>query len=258
MYLKNGRNFFDMNDEKDYLKALDNEKWSAHYNIESLNAVVNQIETNSVSVWSEELTRICSKRAKILEIGCGSGESSLWLAKNGREVTALDYTTSSVDLVKIAASKLNLSNVNVIHCDATKELPFKEKQFDYVFQAGLLEHFENEEQVRLLRNWSKYGEYMISMIPNASSIPYRVGKQILETNGEWEYGFEVPKHSFKEEFTRAGIVVEKEYTIGSQWAQKFLPKRHYIRDCFAKLQQDGYNIDDFMQGYLLVTIGKCV
>lgn len=181
----------------------------------------------------------------------------MWLAKNGRSVTALDYTESSVELVKAAVERLNLNNVDVIHCDATKELPFVEKQFDYIFQAGLLEHFETEEQVRLLRNWSKYGKYMISIIPNAASIPYRVGKAILEENGEWEYGLEIPKHSFKEEFTRAGITVEKEYTIGAEWAQRFLPKRHYIKKLFSRLEKDGYSLEDLMQGYLLVTIGRC-
>lgn len=121
----------------------------------------------------------------------------------------------------------------------------------------MLEHFETDEQIRLLRNWARYGKYMISMIPNASSIPYRVGKQLMENEGTWEYGLEIPKHSFKEEFSRAGITVEREYTIGSEWAQRFLPKRHYIRRFFAKLEKDGYNLDDLMQGYLLVTIGKC-
>ena len=246
-----------MTSMSDYSKALDNKGWSEHYNIDNLNIVVNSIETDNVSVWSEELIKICQQGGKILEIGCGSGVSSLWLAKNGRTVTALDYTESSVELVKAAADRLNLSNVSVVHCDATKELPFEEKQFDYIFQAGLLEHFETEEQVRLLRNWARYGKYMISMIPNAASIPYRVGKQIMEENGTWEYGLEIPKHSFKEEFTKAGIFVEKEYTIGTEWAQNFLPKRHYIRKFFAKLEKEGYILDDFMQGYLLVTIGKC-
>ena len=145
----------------------------------------------------------------------------------------------------------------MLQTDATKELPFREKQFNYAFQAGLLEHFETEEQIRLLSNWKKYTKYMISMIPNAASIPYRVGKQILEQNGKWEYGLEIPKHSFAEEFSRAGITVEKEYTIGTEWAQKFLPKRHYIRKFFARLEKDGYHLDDIMQGYLLVTIGRC-
>lgn len=240
----------------EYKQALNQEGWSEHYNMDLLNSVVNSVESNSVSVWSEELAKICS-RGTTLEIGCGTGISSLWLAKNGRKVTALDYTESSVQLVKAAAEKLSLKNVDVILCDATKELPFEEKKFDYIFQAGLLEHFETDEQIRLLRNWARYGKYMISMIPNASSIPYRIGKQLMENEGTWEYGLEIPKHSFKEEFSRAGITVEKEYTIGSEWAQRFLPKRHYIRKFFAKLEKDGYNLDDLMQGYLLVTIGKC-
>ena len=240
----------------DYSKALDKEGWSEHYNIESLDNVVCSIQSGNVSVWSNELLAICSGKS-CLEIGCGTGISSLWLAKNGCNVTALDYTDASVELVKTAAAKLNLNNVNVINCDATKELPFKEKQFDYIFQAGLLEHFETEEQVRLLRNWSKYGRYMISMIPNASSIPYRVGKQIMEQEGTWTYGLEIPKHSFSEEFTKAGITIEQEYTIGTEWAMRFLSKKHYIHRFFNKLKKQGYNLDEFMQGYLLVTIGRC-
>ena len=79
----------------------------------------------------------------------------------------------------------------------------------------------------------------------------------MENNGTWEYGLEIPKHSFKEEFVRAGITVEQEYTIGSEWAQRFLPKRHYVRKFFAKLEKDCYDLENLMQGYLLVTIGKC-
>ena len=97
---------------------------------------------------------------------------------------------------------------------------------------------------------------MISMIPNAASIPYRVGKQIREKNGTWEYGLEIPKHSFAEEFSKAGIEVVKEYTIGTKSALSFLPKKHYIRKFFEKLRKEGYNLEKYMQGYLLVTIGK--
>ena len=240
-----------------YTKPLDEEGWSEHYNINILDGVVTGITTGNVSVWTKELLDICAEGTSCLEIGCGTGISSLWLAKNGRNVTALDYTKSSVELVKAASQRLNLDNVTVMQADATKPLPFAEKQFDYIFQAGLLEHFETEDQIQLLSNWKKYSKYMISMIPNAASIPYRVGKQIMETEGTWEYGLEIPKHSFAEEFARAGIAVEREYTIGTEWAQRFLPKKHYIRKFFARLEKDGYHLDDFMQGYLLVTIGKC-
>ena len=241
-----------------YSEALNNDEWSAHYNLNSLNDVIDCVDTGNVSVWSEELINICERGVSILEIGCGTGISSLWLAKNGKKVTALDYTESSVELVRTAARRLDLQNIEVIQYDATKDLPFSDKQFDFIFQAGLLEHFNTEEQIRLLQSWARCGKNMISMIPNAASVPYRVGKQIMEKNGSWEYGLEIPKHSFKEEFTKAGISVEKEYTIGAEWAQSFLPNKHYIRKFFSKLNKDGYDLNDMMQGYLLVTIGKCI
>lgn len=241
-----------------YTKPLNEEGWSEHYNVESLGAVVESIKIGNVQVWAKELEKICSPGAECLEIGCGTGISSLWLAQSGRKVTALDYTESSVQLVREAARQLGISNINVVKCDATKDLPFEKKQFDYAFQAGLLEHFETHKQIELLKSWAKYSKYMISMIPNSASIPYRVGKQIMEDSGVWKYGLEIPKHSLKEEFTKAGIEVEREYTIGTEWAYGFLPDRHYIRQFFDKLMKDGYDLDKYMQGYLLVTVGKCI
>ena len=241
----------------DYSKPLNEEGWSEHYNIEKLSQVVDSVSSGNVSIWSEELVKICKDGKKCLEIGCGTGISSLWLAKNGINVTALDYTDSSVLLVEKAAEKLSLSNIRVIKADATKDLPFEEKEFDYIFQAGLLEHFETDEQIELLKNWSEYCRRMISLIPNAASIPYRVGKKIMEDSNTWRYGREIPKHSFAEEFIRAGITLEKEYTIGTEWAQTCLPKRHYINKFFDRLRKEGYDLDEYMQGYLLVTIGIC-
>ncbi len=242
---------------EEVLIPLSESGWSDHYNLGILNDVIQTIKSGSVQVWANELLNICPKGSKCLEIGCGTGISSLWLAKNEREVSALDYTESSVELVKVAAESLCLNNLDVIRHDATEELPFADRQFDYIFQAGLLEHFKKDDQIELLRKWSRCGKKMISMIPNAASIPYRVGKDIMEKNGTWRYGLEIPSHSFKEEFTKAGIYVEKEYTIGTDWAESFLPEGHYVSEFFSKLKEDGYDLDSFMQGYLLVTIGDC-
>ncbi len=241
----------------DYTKPLDTEGWSAFYDEKALENVIKSISSGEVSIWTKELAKICEKGTKVLEIGCGTGNSSLWLAKNGVEVTAIDYSEKSVNLVKEAAKRLGITNIRVIQMDATKEMPFENKEFDFIFQAGLLEHFERGDQVKLLKMWKVYGKNMISMIPNASSVAYRVGKAISEKNGTWPYGREVPEHTFDDVFGEADITIDKEYSIGSNWALGFLPKRHYIRRYVAKLQKDGFDLDDMMQGYLLITIGKC-
>lgn len=240
----------------DYTEALDKEGWSKHYNVELLEKIVKSIEDNNVQVWAEEMCNIVGSGESCLEIGCGSGATSLWLAKNNRKVTALDYTESSIALIEETSERLGL-DVNAVLADATIELPFKEKEFGYIFQVGLLEHFSTEKQIELLKLWSKYCKTMVSMIPNASSVPYRLGKEIKENAGTWAYGLETPKHSLASEFTEAGIKVEKEYTIGTDWALRFLDKKHPLRKMFEKMLKNNINLDEYMQGYLLVTIGRC-
>ena len=93
------------------------------------------------------------------------------------------------------------------------------------------------------------------MIPNAASVPYRIGKKIQEEKGIWQYGLETPKSSMKAEFMAAGITVEREYSIGSEWALRFLPPNHYIRETYNQMLKEGYPLDEYMQGYLLVTTG---
>ena len=156
--------------------------------------------------------------------------------------------------VKRIADKFGL-NITTVCCDATNELPFSER-FDYVFQAGLLEHFYPEQRIDMLKKWKKNAKNMISLIPNAHCLAYRVGKQILEEKGTWEYGLEMPQSSLRWEFEQAGIEVLDEYTIDSAAALKLLPNDHVLRVALEKMS-DHYRLEDFGQGYLLVTIGKC-
>lgn len=107
-----------------------------------------------VSIWSDELCKIILEGESCIESGCGTGMSSLWLAKNEQKVTALDYAESYIALVDAVKWDLNLP-VETILFVATKDIPFEERQFDFAFQCGLLEHFETSQQIELLKNWKK-------------------------------------------------------------------------------------------------------
>lgn len=238
-----------------YEVPLTNSEWATHYNIKQLNSVINTIKSGNVQPWANELLNIIPERSKCLEIGCGSGVSSLWLAKNGRSVVALDYTRESIELVEGASQKLDVK-IDTCYCDATTVLPFEYGEFDYIYQCGLLEHFDTNQQIELLGKWGKYGKNMISMIPNSVSLPYMIGKKMMEEQGIWEYGLEIPKSSLYKEFNMAGFSDIKEYSIGSEWSTKFLPDGHILKRAFLELLNDNYDLDKYMQGYLLVTMGK--
>jgi hypothetical protein len=97
---------------------------------------------------------------------------------------------------------------------------------------------------------------MISIIPNAASLDYRVGKSIMEKNGTWQYGKELLQYSLFNEFALAGFNVTNEYTIGEFHSLEFLPKQHYLRIALERFQKEYICNDNCGQGYLLVTVGK--
>lgn len=236
-------------------RPLNDKEWGAHYNINILDSVVHSVTSGQFSVQTQEILSITKENDKVLEIGCGSGASSLALAAHNRKATALDYAEECVNLVRSAATTLGVK-LDIYHYDAILNLPFPDNTFDVIFHAGLLEHFEFYNRVKLLKNWSRVGKKMVSLVPNAASIAYRVGKAKMEQKGTWSYGLEIPIYSQQLDFTEAGLRVLQEYTIGSSHALEFLPKWHPLRIILKYWLNHNLCGDNCGQGYLLVTVGE--
>ncbi len=243
--------------DKNYNKQLDSNEWGTIYNDSMLEEIIRNVNEDNISVQSKELLKLTSVNEKVLEIGCGSGETSIVLAKNSRKAYALDYSEKSIELVDRLCFRTGYS-INTFCADATKELNFNEKEFDVVFQAGLLEHFNKEQRIHMLYSWKKICKRMISLIPNAHSLAYRMGKNMMEKEGSWQYGLEMPQGTLIDEFIAAGYKNIKEYTIGERHSLNFLPPNHYLRIALEKWLDEYSNeeIYDWGQGYLLVTIGE--
>ncbi|WDV07467.1 class I SAM-dependent methyltransferase [Lysinibacillus irui] len=237
------------------MKSLNSEEWGAIYNLSQVKNIIYAIENEKYRTWTRELLKLTETNAKIMEIGCGSGETSLALSINQRKVTAVDYSEESIKLVEYLNNYFE-QDIIIKKLDATKSMPFEKNEFDLIFQAGLLEHFEQEERIELLKNWSEYGKKMVSLIPNAASIPYRVGMELMKKNGTWKYGKELPQYTMIPEFRDAGLSVIAEYSIGLYDAIEFLPENHYLRIAFEKLNLENPCDDICGNGYLLVTIGE--
>lgn len=238
-----------------YKEKLSAEQWGEIYNKSRTKLVINNVENDNVACWTKELERLTHKGDRVLEIGAGSGETSIYLAKMERDVTALDFSKQALELIENVSQGM----VNTIYADATKDLPIEPESFDVIFQAGLLEHFNYEEQCKMLALWGKYLKedgIMISLVPNASSLAYRIGKAISEKKGTWQYGIETPLSSFQMQMNEAGYRVIEEYTIGAEHALKFLPKFSLLRIILKHLLNNNICNDICGQGYLLVTIAK--
>lgn len=241
----------------DARKRLTAQGWAELYNEDKLDSVMKHLQSDDFSPWTSEMFNLTKAGENILEIGCGSGETSLALAKKGRVMSVLDFSESSIRLVEEAVKRLGAGiNVQTYCLDATGELPFTDQQFDCVFHAGLLEHFSQNERIDMLKKWRRICKRMVSMVPNADSVLYRMWKEGLERENRWPYGIEVPQRTLQEDFLRAGYGEIKEYTIGAEYALNYLSKEHYVRKAFQSMMEAGYKVDDWGQGYLLVTIAR--
>ena len=71
---------------------------------------------------------------KVLDLGCGKGESSVFMAKHyGVQVIALDLETPAAFLSQKFGERGVSSQISAIQMDATQPLPFGENEFDAIF-----------------------------------------------------------------------------------------------------------------------------
>jgi hypothetical protein len=99
---------------------------------------------------------------------------------------------------------------------------------------------------------------VISLVPSARSVFYRMGKHLMEDAGLWPYGRELPKATLEPVFRNAGLQSVREFTIAPEEALLLLrptdPSIYaLVSHWWMKLPPDDPLLRD--QGYLLVTVG---
>jgi SAM-dependent methyltransferase len=83
--------------------------------------------------------------ARILEIGCGTGQMSIYLASADRMVIGADVTRASLKLGAAAAARFGVAGVQFVETDLHRP-GLRPGAFDVVYTSGVLHHTRNPRQ----------------------------------------------------------------------------------------------------------------
>lgn len=136
------------------MKIKEKEKWRKSYkNIKNpphwaVDMTPSKLLTrNFVNLLNKEKIRT----GKILDIGCGNGRDSIYLAKAGYPAVGIDITPNAVLLAKRNGKKFlnktRAKNLEFILANAEK-LPFKDNYFDAVYSIGVLHSSDLKKSLR--------------------------------------------------------------------------------------------------------------
>lgn len=99
----------------------------------------------------------------ILELGCGSGEASVYFAKKGAHCTATDISGGMLEVVKRLAKRHNVQVAT--KKSASFPLDFPDDHFDFVYAANVLHHVDLEPSLKEAHRVLKPGGQLISWDP---------------------------------------------------------------------------------------------
>lgn len=166
---------------------------------------------------------------RILEMGCGSGYTSMALAQRGARCTLLDLSAEALRVAADSFARAGLPAPDLVREDAlATKLPAE--TFDVAWNGGVIEHFYDsgkllliEQMVRLV----KPGGKVIILVPNRLCWYFQVVQVWKKLRGTWRYGFEddMSPGRLKRLCIRAGQTPTAAYAynpvVGWRWVPLF-------------------------------------
>lgn len=155
------------------------DSWSATYDAQ-------ENKTRDLEKIAAQQTLSSVEFETVVELGCGTGKNTLWLAEKAKRVTAVDM---SEEMQAIARQKVKNGNVVFVQADVTKTWNFGAAKVDLITCSLILEHVEDldfvfREAFRQLRAGGHF--YVCELHPfrqyNGSKAKFETaeGLQILE------------------------------------------------------------------------------
>jgi SAM-dependent methyltransferase len=122
--------------------------------------------------------------ARIVEVGCGTGQMSLYLARADRIVVGADLTLASLRLAEAARRRFGLEGVRFVESDLNRP-GLREGAFDVVYCSGVLHHTPDPRAAfaRVARLARPGGMVVIGLYNAIARLPLRLRRLVARTSG---------------------------------------------------------------------------
>jgi SAM-dependent methyltransferase len=130
------------------------------------------------------LDRSIAPDARILEMGCGTGQASLFLASAERLVIGADLSRPSLELGARAARNFGANRILFVETDLQRP-GLRAGSFDVVYSSGVLHHTADPRRsFKALARLLRPGGLMVLAVYNAlARLPHRVRRALARTLG---------------------------------------------------------------------------
>jgi ubiquinone/menaquinone biosynthesis C-methylase UbiE len=130
-------------------------------NYDGYESVGDLLSRASRSVYAAALDRQIPVGARVLEVGCGTGQLGAFLSIGGRTVVGVDMTRASLELAGAFRRRHGLRNCNFLHGDLF-DLPLRPESFDLVICKGVLMATRDARAgLRAITRYVRPGGYLI-------------------------------------------------------------------------------------------------
>lgn len=108
-------------------------KWAASY---------DHMHNKTRDLEAQALKLILDKIAvsNVLEIGCGTGKNTAWLAERAKTVTSVDFSSEMLEKARL---KIKNENVSFVQADITCRWDFIDTPIDLITCSLVLEHLKD-------------------------------------------------------------------------------------------------------------------
>jgi ubiquinone/menaquinone biosynthesis C-methylase UbiE len=140
---------------REYQKQRWDSLATLHGATDPLKAVVGEDNDLTNYYFDKTTKRLLSRTIRrkrtrsILDVGCGLGRLSLWLAPRVKTIIGVDISSEMISVAKRRTATLNLPNAEFLVTDG-RTLPFEDDHFDLIICIGTLKYVMDDDDLSLL------------------------------------------------------------------------------------------------------------